>query len=450
MNLWNPAAESMSRAELRELQLTKLQALVERVYHQSPYYRDKFDRAGVSPSSLKSLEHYRDFPTFDKDEERRSQERSKVEAGHPFGMHITCDPKLVNRVSSSSGTTGSPTFSGFTRADRALAAENTARGLKRMGIEPGDVVLHASVLSMWVAGVPAVDSMMAYGACVVPVGALSGVERVAQIAQETRPKMLRTTVSFARHLAATMEERAGIDPTALGIEKVVVTGEPGGSIPEIYGEIEAGFGGATVYDNMGATGCHSPTGISCEEHAGIHFYAEDNAYFEIVDPDTLAPLPLEDGVEGEIIFTGLERECGPLLRWRDKDIIQVTTEPCRCGRPGVRMMFKGRVDDMLLVKGVNLFPNAVRDVVNRHSALTTGNIRIVLPEPGPVVEPPVTVLVEHVPASEAELADLANELGDALHHHLRFRAVIEFQAQGEFEVKTGATGKSKLVEVVEP
>ncbi len=447
MSLWNPQAESMSREELKAMQFTKLQKLVDRVYSQSPYYKDKFDRAGVTPASLKSLAHYQDFPFFDKDEERLSQERSKEELGHPFGMHITCDPKLVNRVSASSGTTGSPTFSGFTKADRLIAAENTARGLKRIGIEPGDMVLHASVLSMWIAGVPAVDSMMAYGACVVPVGALSGVERVAQIAQETRPKMIRTTVSFARHLAATMEARAGIDPKNLGIEKVVVTGEPGGSIPEIYGEIEAGFGGATVYDNMGATGCHSPTGISCEAHAGIHFYAEDNAYFEIVDPETMQQLPIEDGVEGEIIFTGLERECGPLLRWRDKDIIKITTKPCDCGRPGVRMTFKGRVDDMLLIKGVNVFPNAVRDVINRHSEITTGNIRMVLPKPGPVVEPPVDVLVLHHPASTEQLKTLGGTLNNAIHHHLRFRANIVFQAEGEFQLKTGATGKSKLVEV---
>jgi phenylacetate-CoA ligase len=448
-NLWNPKAENMARHELRSLQLAKLKKLVERVDRESPYYQNKFRSAGVKPADLKSLADYQAFPFFDKDEERLSQELSKEQLGHPFGMHITCDPKLVNRVSSSSGTTGSPTFSGFTKSDRAFAAENTARGLKRMGIEPGDVVLHASVLSMWIAGVPAVDSMMAYGACVVPVGALSGVERVAQIAHETRPKMIRTTVSFARHLAATMQDRAGIDPKSLGIEKVVVTGEPGGSIPEIYSEIEAGFGGATVYDNMGATGCHSPTGVSCEAHAGIHFYAEDNAYFEIVDPKTLAPLPIENGVEGEIIFTGLDRECGPLLRWRDKDIIHINTEPCDCGRPGVRMTFKGRVDDMLLIKGVNVFPNAVRDVVNRLSDQTTGNIRMVLPTPGPVAEPPVRVLVEHVNhLSSDQLQSLAVEIEKALHHQLRFRASIQLQNKDTFEVQTGTTGKSKLVEVL--
>jgi len=448
VTLWNPSAENLSRKELRLLQFSKLKKLVERVETQSPYYQSKLKKAGVSAAGLKSLEHYQDFPFFDKDEERLSQELSKETLSHPFGMHITCDPKQVNRVSSSSGTTGSPTFSGFTKADRAIAAENCARGLKRIGIEPGDVVLHASVLSMWIAGVPAVDSMLAYGACVVPVGALSGVERVAQIALDTRPKMIRTTVSFARHLALTMEAKSGINPRNLGIEKVVVTGEPGGSIPEIYTEIEAGFGGATVFDNMGATGCHSPTGISCEAHAGIHFYAEDNAYFEIVDPKTMQALPIEDGVEGEIIFTGLERECGPLLRWRDKDIIKINTQACECGNPGVRMTFKGRVDDMLLIKGVNVFPNAVRDVVNRHSHLTSGNIRMVIPKPGPVAEPPVTILVEHIEGlTESQLVNLAMELNKTIHNQLRFRGNIVLQSSSEFEIKTGATGKSRLLEV---
>ena len=445
--LWNPEKELMSRSETRALQLVKLKSLLNRVYEQSPYYRDKFDRAGVNPQNLKSLEHYQEYPFFDKDEERASQEASRETARHTFGLHITCNPRSVNRVSSSSGTTGSPTYSGFTLKDREITNDNQARALVRLGIVPGDVVMHASVLSMWIAGIPGVDSMMAYGVCLVPVGALSGVERVAQIARDTRPKSIKCTVSFAQYLAKHMEERTGIDPATLGLEKVVVFGEPGGSIPEIYEPLEKGFGGAMVHDIMGATGCHSPTGISCEEHNGIHFYAEDNAMFEICDPESLQSLPIEDGVEGEIVFTGLERECGPLIRWRDKDIIQVTTEPCRCGRPGPRMLFKGRVDDMLLVKGVNVFPNAVRDVINKTSDLTTGNIRIVKPGPGPVVPAPVLVKVE----VKAGLPDqkrhaLAGDLDNAIHHQLRFRATFEFIDEGEFELSKGATGKTRLVE----
>ena len=108
--LYNPKMENLSRAELQDLQLHKLQQLVVRVYQHSPYYRQKFDAHGVNPYQLKSLDDYRHYPFFDKDEERLSQERSKQQLGHPFGMHVTCDPKLVNRISSSSGTTGSPTF----------------------------------------------------------------------------------------------------------------------------------------------------------------------------------------------------------------------------------------------------------------------------------------------------------------------------------------------------
>ena len=445
--LWNPEMELMSHSETRALQLVKLKSLLNRVYEQSPYYRDKFDRAGVNPQNLKSLEHYQEYPFFDKDEERASQEASRETARHTFGLHITCNPRSVNRVSSSSGTTGSPTYSGFTLKDREITNDNQARALVRLGIEPGDVVMHASVLSMWIAGIPGVDSMMAYGVCLVPVGALSGVERVAQIARDTRPKSIKCTVSFAQYLAKHMEERTGIDPATLGLEKVVVFGEPGGSIPQIYEPLEKSFGGAMVHDIMGATGCHSPTGISCEEHNGIHFYAEDNAMFEICDPESLQSLPIEDGVEGEIVFTGLERECGPLIRWRDKDIIQVTTEPCRCGRPGPRMLFKGRVDDMLLVKGVNVFPNAVRDVINKTSNLTTGNIRIVKSSPGPVVPAPVLVKVEvKAGLPDQKKQTLARDLDNAIHHQLRFRATFKFIDEGEFELLKGATGKTRLVE----
>ena len=448
--LWNPEMELMSDSDMRALQLVKLKSLLNRVYEQSPYYRDKFDRAGVNPRNLKSLEHYQDYPFFDKDEERASQEASRETARHTFGLHITCNPRSVNRVSSSSGTTGSPTYSGFTLKDREITNDNQARALVRLGIQPGDVVLHASVLSMWIAGIPGVDSMMAYGVCLVPVGALSGVERVAQIARDTRPKSIKCTVSFAQYLAKHMEERTGIDPATLGLEKVVVFGEPGGSIPQIYEPLEKSFGGAMVHDIMGATGCHSPTGISCEEHNGIHFYAEDNAMFEICEPESLQSLPVEDGVEGEIVFTGLERECGPLIRWRDKDIIQVTTEPCRCGRPGPRMLFKGRVDDMLLVKGVNVFPNAVRDVINKPSNLTTGNIRIVKSGPGPVVPAPVLVKVEvkaGLPDKKKQV--LAGDLDNAIHNQLRFRATFKFIDEGEFELLKGATGKTHLVEQID-
>ena len=446
--LHNPAIENLTPADLRRLQTKKLKQQLQRVYKESPYYQRKFNDAGVNPADFNHIDQLAEYPFFDKEEERASQDESLKQLGHPLGMHIACDVKEVRRISSSSGTTGTPTFSGFTQRDRDITIENMARLMARVGLKKGDPVMHAGVLSMWVAGLPPLDALMGAGALVIPMGALSGMERLAQIAAVTRPKAVLCTPSFAIHLGRNMLARTGIDPKTLGIKQFLVFGEPGGSIKEVYEEIAELFAGADTFDVMGATGCHSPTGISCEEHAGIHFFAADNAYFEIVDPATMQPLPLEDGVEGEIVFTGLDKVCAPQIRWRDKDIIQVTTTPCGCGRPGVRMKFKGRVDDMLLVKGVNVFPNAVKDVINRISPLTTGNIRIVKDDAGAVVKAPVRVKVEiYAEASEADKTALREQIEQAVHHHLRFRVEPMFIPEGEFVVRSGATGKMKLVEV---
>ncbi|MFH1090258.1 MAG: AMP-binding protein, partial [Pseudomonadota bacterium] len=360
--LWNPQAELMSQEELEQLQLQKLKKQLIRVYEQSPYYKNKFDQAGVNPYKFRSLEQYRDYPYFDKEEERISQEESKEKQGHCLGMHVTCDPKKVIRISATSGTTGRPTFTGYTQKDREVVNETGARCYWRIGLRPGDVIMHAFVLSMWIAGCPVVDLIQNFGACVVPIGALTGAKRFAQIAREVFPVGLNCTPSYAQYLIRKLPVEAGIEAKDLGFKKIGVAGEPGGSIPEIRQQIEDGFGGAKVYDTIGATGATFSAAISCEANAGMHFLASDYCVFEVVDPQTLEVLPFENGVEGEVVFTGLEKECAPLIRWRDKDIVQVFTEPCECGLPGFRYFIKGRADDMLLVRGVNVYPHAVRDV----------------------------------------------------------------------------------------
>lgn len=443
----NSRAEDLSPDSLRSLQFSKLRKQLIRVYDESTYYREKFDSARVNPYDFKSLEQLREYPFFDKEEERLSQAASREKLGHPLGLHVTCDVKDVRRISSSSGTTGTPTFSGFTQRDRDITAANMSRLFVRAGIGAGDTVMHAGVLSMWIAGLPNLDSMMGAGACVIPMGALSGIRRLTQIAVTTRPKVILCTPSYALSLCRKMEALTGVDPKSLGVEKFLVSGEPGGSIEEIYGTISESFGGAEVFDVMGATGCHTPTGVSCEAHSGIHYYAPDNAYFEIVDPDTLEPLPIEDGVVGEIVFTGLDKECGPLIRWRDKDIIRVSTGPCVCGRSGVRMTFCGRVDDMLLVRGVNVFPNAVRDVIASASPLTTGNIRVLKASAGPAQEPPLTVKIEiSKHASKGELRTLESLLRTEVYHKLRVMIRPVFVLEHEFSVVTNMTGKVVLVE----
>ena len=444
--LWNPKIELMRREEIRKLQFENLKKQLIRCYEQSSYYKNKFGKAKVNPHKLRSLEEYAAYPFFDKEEERISQEESKEKLGHCFGMHIVCDPKKVIRISSTSGTTGKPTFTGYTQKDREAVNETGARCMWRIGARPGDVILHAFVLSMWIAGAPVVDLIQNVGCCAVPIGALTGVERFSQIAKEVFPVQLNCTPSYAEYLIKKLPERVGINARELEIKRITLAGEPGGSVAHIRQGIEEGFG-AKVYDMIGSTGAAFCSSMSCDAHEGMHFLAEDYCLFEVVDPKTLEPLPLEDGVEGEIVTTGLEKECAPLPRWRDKDIVQVFTNPCECGKPGFRFIVKGRADDMLLIRGVNVYPYAVKDVVMEFSPKVTGNIRIVLDNSPPVVSPPLPLRVEYTPAlAKEQIKTIAQEIEDRIHNLLRFRAKVEMIPPGKLSETISATHKSNLLE----
>lgn len=443
--LWNAPAETLSGPELEALQLEKLKSLLVRVYENSPYYREAFDAAGVNPYEFASLKEYERYPVFTKYDERASQARSLAEDGHPLGKHITCDIRKVNRMSASSGTTGTPSFQGHTRSDRRIQAENMARLMKRIGIEPGDRALYAGVMSMWVAGIPTIDCMMEYGLNVIPIGALVGSIKVAEMALLTNPRVITGTPSFLRHMLKKAAE-AGLNLTTCGIEKVLVYGEPGGSQPAIIAELSNGFGGAEVYDLMGGTGCLNPIFTSCEAHDGFHFFSPDYAYIEVRDPETGKFIPIADGADGELIYTGLDRECGPLVRFSDGDRVQITTKPCSCGRPGWRMRIMGRVDDMLLLKGVNVFPSAVQDVALQFKPQLTGNIRILKYSESPVIEPPMKIWVECAGnPSQDEMDALAQKLSSEIQRRLRFNSVITPFAEGQMEMEHGATGKAKLI-----
>jgi len=435
--------------ELEELQISKLQKLLLYVHENSPYYRQKFKRAGVDCREFNSLAQYRDYPMFDKYEERESQACSLVQEGHPLGMHLTCDIRAVNRMSASSGTTGTPSFQGHTANDRKIINRNFARLMDVVGGKPGDRVMMAGVMSMWVAGIPTVDALLEYGANVIPVGGLVGTARVLEMMQLTRPESLVCTPSFARQMLKKARTELDIDTTLLGIRKICVYGEPGGSVPEIIRELSEGFGGAEIYDMSGGTGCLNPIFVSCKEQHGLHFIAPDHAYIELYDRESGKVIPWEDGAEGEFVYTGLGRECGPLIRFMDGDRVKVNLNPCACGFPGMRMQFLGRVDDMLLVKGVNVFPTAIRDLVQTFDREVTGNVRVVKHSDSPVVEPPVQVKVEcrGRPSGEQK-ASLKARLEQIIQQKLRFRPSITLFDENDLSVETGATGKIKLLEVV--
>lgn len=443
----HPDRLDISSEAVREMQFELLRRQLLRVYEQSPYYREKFDRAGVDPYRFRSLEQYADYPLFDKYEERESQARSRAELGHPLGMHLTCDPRAVNRMSASSGTTGTPSFQGHTANDRAIMHRNFARMAELTGLKPGDRVMMAGVMSMWVAGIPTVDALQAYGANVIPIGGLVGSAKVVEMIELTRPEVIVCTPSFARRILHKARAEMNVDLSAMGVRNLSVYGEPGGSVPEIVRELSEGFGGAEIFDMAGGTGCLNPIFSQCREHDGMHFIAPDSAYIELYDRASGRVLPWEDGAEGEFVYTGLDRECGPLVRFMDGDKMRVKMQPCACGLPGMRFNILGRVDDMLLVKGVNVFPTAVRDLVMGFEGEVTGNVRIVKTDDSPVIEPPMVVKVEcRGQPDESARESLKRHLEEAVQRRLRFRADIRLYPEGALVMEYGATGKVKLVE----
>lgn len=446
-NWKSPERLDLNHPELQKLQFEKLKKLLVRVYERSPYYREKFDRAGVNPHEFTSIEQYKNYPTFDKYEERESQAQSLKEHNHPLGMHLTCDIRDVNRMSASSGTTGTPSFQGHTAKDRETISRNFARLAELCGLEPGDKVMMAGVMSMWVAGIPTVDALLSYGANVIPIGGLVGTEKVVEMIQLTRPHVIVCTPSFARQMVKKCRTELDVDLSVMGVQKLVVYGEPGGSVPEIVKELSEGFGGAEIFDMSGGTGCLNPIFSQCREHSGMHFIAPDSAYIELYDRETDSVLPWEDGAEGEFVYTGLDRECGPLIRFMDGDKMRVHMTPCKCGLPGMRFEILGRVDDMLLVKGVNVFPTAVRDLVMNFEGEVTGNIRILKDSESPVIQPPLRVKVECVGQPDIEQRSaLKQRLEEKIQRQLRFRADIILIDEGELKMEYGATGKIKLLE----
>jgi phenylacetate-CoA ligase len=420
---WNEEIEAMSDKKMRLLQEEKLRKQILRVYENSPFYKEKYDNSKIKPDDIQNLDDLMNIPFITTQEIRDSQQESMRHARHPFGMYNIVDRGKISLVTATSGTTGFPTFSGETKADHLVSNEIASRCLYWAGIRPGDVLLHAFNLSMFSAGVPPILMCIHYGACVVPMG-LPGSEKLVQMAQITQPDILGCTPSYAEYLIEKIPEVAGITPRELGLRFLMCTGETGAGEPNVIAKLEEAFG-AHVLDCHGATAAAPFAYVSCKEHSGMHFFAPDHVYCEWIDPETGERLPEEDGIVGEKVVTHLDKESGPLIRYRRGDIERVHFSTCACGHPSHRIQVIGRVDDMLKVKGVMLYPSAVKDLISGFIPRTTGEIRIVLDKPGPRVDPPLKLKVEHGEGMDrGAIKNLSEELSKKLHEMLRVRPEI--------------------------
>lgn len=444
---WNPELETLPTQRLRELQMERLKKQVQYCYDNSPlFYRKKFDEAGVMPDDIQTWEDFRNLPIFrTKEEDRRAQEESAEIYGHPYGTYLCAPLEEVVHVYCTSGTTGQPSFYTYTEADMRVNDECWARTFWRAGIKPGDTVLHGFGLSMWSAGVPIVRALANMGCRPIAVGAEGGTERMLMFASLTRPRALVGTPSLAEYLIEKCPEVLGREVGDLGIEVIVVAGAPGAGLPDFRKKIESAYG-AKLFDS--AQGAWGLANVSCDspDYHGMHVISEDYCiWYDLVDPDTKKPVPIEDGAVGEGVITSFVHQAGPALKYSFGDLIQVFTDPCpACGHEGHRFKIIGRVDDMLIAKGVKVYPVAVKNVIGGLMPRVTGEMRIVLDAPGPNVVPPVKLKVEHGPGvDQSAMPGLKAEIEERLRARLKFRPEVTLVPPGTLE---RTTLKGRLIE----
>jgi len=346
--VWNEEMETMPREELQKVQLKRMQWTVERVYSRVPFYKKLFDDAGVKPADLKSLDDLAKFPFTVKQDLRDN---------YPFGP-FAVPLEEVSQIHATSGTTGKMTVTGYTENDMKVWAEVMARVYAAGGTKKGDVIHNAYGYGLFTGGLGFHIGAHEIGATVVPVsGGLT--QRQVTIMQDFGSTVLTCTPSYALVLAEAVEE-AGLDPEKdLKLRVGFFGAEPW--TDKMREEIEKRLS-LEAYDIFGLAEITGPgVSVECPAHNGLHI-AEDHFYPEIIDPSSGEPLPYD--TPGELVFTTLTREAFPLVRYRTRDRTVLHAEKCDCGRTVVRMgKIMGRTDDMLIIRGVNVFPSQIEDVL---------------------------------------------------------------------------------------
>lgn len=443
---WNAAVETLSAEQMRTLQWRRLKEQLQYNYDHSIYYRaEKFQKAGLTPEDIQSFEDFQKIPLMTKDEHRRIQTESMRRFGHPYGL-ITCAPReKIIRINSTSGTTGEPTLYTLTQNDINVLNEMHCRKYWRTGLRPGHIVLQALSLSMFTGGLPLSDGLQSMGLGVVPVGIEGGTRRVLDFALLTKPDVLIATPSFGEYLIEQAPKLIGQDAKELGIRWFFCAGEPGAGISSLRQKLQAGFG-AKVFDHTG--GGHAFHGISCESepYAGMHFVSADHCVLELVDPQTKDSVEVAHGAMGEMVFTFIGWEGGPFMRYALGDLIQIFDGPCDCGWPEMRFKILGRADDMLIIKGVNLYPSALKGLVAELEPRTTGALRIMLEQPGPLVKPPLKVCIEYGTddLSPDDKLRLKSDLTERIKARLRIRPDIELVPPFSLPRESGKTSLIKI------
>ena len=395
--MFERSVETMPRNELKALQFSRLKTTLERAYHNVPHYKRKFDAAGVKPGDLKSLADLARFPFTVKTDLRDN---------YPFGMFAVPREQLL-RVHASSGTTGKPTVVGYTKQDLDTWADLMARCFACAGTLPGDIVHNAYGYGLFTGGLGAHYGAERLGCTVVPISG-GGTERQVTLIDDFKPRVLCATPSYALNIAE-IAQKMSVNMKKSSLRVGLFGAEPWSDAMRRDLEERLGLMAVDVY---GLSEIMGP-GVACECHgvrSGLHGW-EDHFLFEVVDPETMQPKPM--GEAGELVITTLTKEALPMLRYRTRDITRLSDEPCACGRSHVRILrVTGRNDDMLIIRGVNVYPSQVEAVLVGFPGIAP-HYQIILTREGALDA--MTVEVELAPGFAGDRAAKAEEVT----HHIK-------------------------------
>ncbi|MGW4291104.1 phenylacetate--CoA ligase family protein [Streptomyces sp. NPDC004673] len=418
--------EAIPTKEARAVQDERLREQIAHLATRSAFYREKFSQHDDDVTKVRTVEDLARLPFTEKQELRDS-----LVDHPPLGAHVAVDAGDIVQIQASSGTTGSPSYVGLTAADIATWCQLGARALYANGFRPGDRLLHAFGMSKgFVGGLPVVQILQYMGIVDIPIGAEAGAERLLRVQADQRPNALIGTPYFLTHLAEQAPKIVGRAARELGVRAISVGGEPGGGLPSVRDNLEA-LWGATAREMLGGTDIACTYWGECEAGDGMHFLSPDLMIAELIDPETGEQVTPSEGAQGELVYTALRRQASPLLRFRTRDHVVVTGVDCSCGRTGYKVRCIGRTDDMLIVRGINVFPSAIKQLVLELAPSTTGEMRIRADFEGHSTQRPLPLVVEHAAGmSEEQQHDLRASLEQRIRSALNVKTAVRLVPDG--------------------
>ena len=436
--VWNERLETLSREELFETEeKALLRAQLDYVLRRSRFYQEKFKAAGLSALDFGPDLKLRDLSFTEKSELLDDQLRHP-----PFGSILAAPPENLRRVHRTSGSSGRPVFIALTQKDIDNTMEAGTRAFWCAGVRPGDLIIHCLNYCLWMGGLTDHMNLEHTGATVIPFG-VGNSRSLIEMIRHLRPTGISCTPSYIAKLEAVLRDDFGLRPRDLHLKKGLFGGEPGIQNSAFRAVIEDTWGMRVMDANYGMADVLSIFGAECEHRCGLHFHGQGILFLELIDPSTGASLEFQEGQVGEFVCTNLKREGQPLVRFRSHDLAKIVgVGPCACGRNGFRFKILGRSDDMLIVKGINVFPGSIAEIIGKHLTSLTGEFEIVLDAPPPIDK--LRIRMEcRTALPEQALSDIVRTVRRQFRELLDFSADIELVPEGTIPRTDGKAKRIK-------